>query len=134
MAVVSMAVSSLRLVVVDDVPDAAEMLSVLLKTTFGCEVRSYTSGDDCLRTCAEFRPDVVLLDLLMPKMNGFELARQLRRRSDIEPVLIAVSGTNRESDIRECWHAGIARRFLKPVQVEELRVTLEQLVNYDTGN
>ena len=83
---------SLRVLVADDNRDAADSMSLLVKM-WGHEVRQTYDGAAALEMAAAYRPDVLLLDISMPKMDGCQLAKQLRRQTRFtETLLIAITG------------------------------------------
>src|SRR5262245_47530464 len=97
---------SLRVLVVDDYPDTGESLGVLLRL-WGHEVRTAADGPAALDAAREFRPDVVLLDVGLPGMSGWEVAPLLRGQAgDHLPLLIAVTGYGREQDRARSVRAG----------------------------
>jgi two-component system CheB/CheR fusion protein len=112
-----------RLLVVDDNVDAADSLALLFKMG-GREVRVAYDGPTALILARGFRPQVVLLDIGMPGMDGYEVARQLRRQAGTEGVvLIALTGWGREEDRRRSREAGFDHHVVKPVEprvLEEL--------------
>jgi CheY-like chemotaxis protein len=110
--------------VVDDNHDAAELLADLLRA-LGHTVQVASDGPSALETIPVFRPDVVLLDLGLPVMDGFELAERVRSDSRLAKVsLIAVTGYGQEVDRRRTREAGFASHLVKPVDLE----TLEALI------
>jgi signal transduction histidine kinase len=113
-----------RVLVVDDNADAADSLGALLET-LGAEVRVAYSGAEALRIYEEFRPAVLFLDLGMPEMDGYELARRIRGRPEARSAkIIAHTGWGRGKD-RELTHAaGFDRHLVKPANVEALRAVL----------
>src|SRR6516162_4566891 len=87
-----------RILVVDDNPDVAASLAMMLKMV-GNEVRIANDGLEGLRVADEFRPTVVLLDIGLPKMNGYEVARQIRQHDwGKQMVLIALTGWGQDED------------------------------------
>jgi PAS domain S-box-containing protein len=114
-----------RLLVVDDNRDSAESLALLLRRR-GHEVREAYDGQEALAAAESFRPDVVLLDIGLPGMNGYEVARRIRR----EPwsrgiVLVAVTGWGQEGDKRRSREAGIDHHLTKPVDLVRLSALLD---------
>jgi signal transduction histidine kinase/CheY-like chemotaxis protein len=116
-----------RVLVVDDNVDAAEGLCMLLDL-LGMEVRTAHDGASGLVATAEFAPDLVLLDIGMPDMDGFELARRLRAaHGDACPTLAAVSGWGQPEDRQRSKDAGIDAHLVKPVGLEPLQEVLRSL-------
>jgi CheY-like chemotaxis protein len=109
-----------RILVVDDLADAATSLALVCQL-YGAEAKVARDGREALALGATFLPDVVLMDISMPYMDGYEAARHLRA----EPwgqsvVLIALTGWGRTTDIEAARAAGFDGHLLKPVEVEAL--------------
>jgi PAS domain S-box-containing protein len=109
----------LKILVADDNADAAESLSVLLEM-LGHDVHVASDGEEALKINRVFRPDVALLDIGMPKLNGYELARQLRAEHKRTPVLVAITGWGQRDDLRRAAAAGFDFHLVKPVPPEQL--------------
>src|SRR5262245_5272199 len=92
-------VTQLRVLVVDDHPDAADSLAAVLELV-GCPVRACYDGQSALAVAAEFEPHVCLLDLMMPEMDGLELAGHLKARSGARPLLLIATTALGEWDVR----------------------------------
>jgi len=118
---------SLRIVVIDDNVDLVEsLLSVLVH--LGHDAFGATSGADGVRLVEEKRPDVALVDVGMPGMNGFDVATQIRRRTwGHAMVLIALTGWGRGEDRDLCRDAGFDHVALKPVDLDYLQIMLERV-------
>ena len=113
-----------RVLVVDDNRDAAASMVELLQAS-GHQVREAHDGQEGLKLAFEFEPEVVLLDLGMPGMSGFDVARELRgRTTQTAPRIIAVTGWGQESDRRLTREAGFDFHLTKPVNHTELDVLL----------
>lgn len=113
-----------RVLVVDDSPDAAESLSQLVRL-FGHEVREAHDGIEAIQIADAFRPDVVLLDLGLPKLNGFDAARELRKRARGRSLLIiAVTGWGQDEDRRKSAEAGFDLHLTKPIDAPQLQALL----------
>lgn len=109
-----------RILVVDDNEDAAESIALLLSMG-GYEVRVELNGSAALAAFPEFQPDVVLLDIGLPEIDGYEVARRLRveqNRRDL--LLIALTGYGREEDARRSQEAGFDHHLVKPVDFPRL--------------
>jgi two-component system, sensor histidine kinase len=110
----------LRVLIVDDCPDTTRSLSVLTRL-WGHEARVAHDGARALEEARGFRPDVVLLDIGMPRLDGLEAARQLRQTPGMEGVmLVAVTGHGREEDRHRASQAGFDYFLLKPFSLESL--------------
>lgn len=105
--------SPLCVLVVDDVPDAVEAAAEMLGLA-GFRVVTATSGEDALRISAAEHPDVVLADIRMPGMDGYELARRFRAIPGPRPLLIAVSACATAHDRAEGIVAGFDYHIAKP--------------------
>ena len=119
--------TSLKVLVVDDNPDSVSTLAMLL-SLLGSEVRTAVDGVEALRVADEFRPDAVLLDLGLPRMNGYDVAREIRRQPWSGGVaLIATTGWGQESDRRLAREAGFDHHLVKPIDPDVLTRTLASL-------
>jgi PAS domain S-box-containing protein len=114
----------LRVLVVDDNEDAAESLSMLLGFA-GSQVRRARDGLAAVSVAEEFRPQAVLLDIGLPKMNGYDSARAMRRRPwGKDVLLIALTGWGQDADRRRSEEAGFDHHLVKPVDFPELLALL----------
>jgi signal transduction histidine kinase/ActR/RegA family two-component response regulator len=124
------AVSSLpprRVVIVDDNRDAASSLALLLKL-LGLEVAVANRGLDALELLPTFRPAVVLLDIGMPGMDGYEVARRIREQLEFKDlILIALTGWGQEEDRRRTSDAGFDFHLIKPADINALETLLANL-------
>ncbi len=117
---------SLRMVVVDDNADGAESLAELLGL-LGHEVVVANDGPTGITIVSEYHPDVVLLDIGLPGMDGYEVARRIRADFGRGPMLIAVSGYGRDEDRRLAQEAGFDQHFVKPLQLDTLQTLLASI-------
>jgi CheY-like chemotaxis protein len=116
-----------RILVADDDTDAVLSLTALLRDE-GYEVRGVHRGAEVLDAVFNFAPDVVLLDIGMPKMSGYDVARTLRERyGSARPALIAVTGRAGEADRQQARAAGFEHHVAKPYQPGELLRLIGQL-------
>ena len=110
-----------RILVVDDNEAVALSLSRLLERAYKQDVRVAHDGPSALEVAGEFRPDVVLLDIGLPVMDGCEVARRLRERPEFATTyVVALTGWGQEADRRRSEDAGIDRHMVKPIDPDEL--------------
>jgi CheY-like chemotaxis protein len=118
-----------RILVVDDNRDSAESLARLLQVC-GNETLTAFDGLEALEVGSQFRPNVVLLDLGMPNLNGYDTARRIRQQPwGQNAVLIALTGWGKDEDRRRSGEAGFDSHVVKPVVVEQLDALLASLVS-----
>ena len=114
----------LHVLVVDDYRDNADTLSSLVKT-WGHNVRHAYDGVTGLALAAAFRPDVLLLDMLMPHMTGFEVATQVRRQERSKDCfIVAITGRTDEQHRSLCYEAGVDLCLIKPIVPLHLQTLL----------
>jgi CheY-like chemotaxis protein len=120
-----------RVLVVDDSRDGADSLRLLLEL-LGAEVRVEYDGPAALDAFGAYQPEVVLLDIGMPGMDGFEVARRLRQRPESQDVtLIALTGWGQEKDRRNSEAAGFDHHLVKPVDIDALQGLLTAVHSAD---
>ena len=116
-----------RILVVDDNEDAAESLEMLL-SLHGHEVRSAGDGMAALRVAGEFLPELTLLDIGLPKLNGYEVAKLIRQQPwGANMLLVAVTGWGQSQDKQAADEAGFDRHLTKPVDPQELMSILREM-------
>jgi len=116
-----------RILVVDDNLDSAQSLSLLLSIC-GYETHAVYDGLAAVESAANFRPDVVLLDIGLPQLNGYEVARRIRGQEwGKEMVLIALTGWGQREDRQRSKEAGFDHHLTKPVDPDALRALLAGL-------
>ena len=119
--------SSRRILIVDDNEDSANSLAVFLQLV-GNETYTAFDGVEALEKAAALQPDVVLLDIGMPKLNGYEVARRIRAQPWGENlVLVAVTGWGQDEDRRRAHEAGFDCHMVKPIDPAFLAATLATL-------
>jgi CheY-like chemotaxis protein len=115
-----------RVLIVDDNVDAAQTLELLLKS-LGHETAVAHTGVEALRITPEFRPDIVLLDIGLPGLDGYEVARRLRTLKSEERVrIVAVTGWGQEADKQRSREAGFDLHLVKPISSSDLERALTQ--------
>jgi PAS domain S-box-containing protein len=117
----------LRVLVVDDNADAADSLALLLQA-LGQETRTVYNGFSALAAVESFHPQIVLLDIGMPQMDGYQVARQIASGPHgSRTLLVAVTGWGQESDRQRGREAGFHHHFVKPVSEQSLRRLLDEV-------
>ena len=118
---------ALRVLVVDDNVDQADSTALLLRVS-GYEVHVAYSGPTALEAAAQHRPDLVLMDIGLPGMDGYEVARRLRQQASLkDTVLVAMTGYGQESDRQRSQGVGFDHHLVKPVNPHELEAILATL-------
>lgn len=116
-----------RILVVDDNLDSAESLAALLRL-LGNDVRTAHDGPRALAVAEAYRPDMVLLDIGLPGMDGLEVCRRLRQLERVSPVLVvAMTGYGQEENKRQSLAAGFDAHLVKPLDLDALRELLARL-------
>jgi PAS domain S-box-containing protein len=112
---------ALRLLLVDDSVDAATLLAMVLEAD-GYDVRVAHEGKQALEVAAQFEPEIVLLDLGLPGMDGFQLAREMRKLAHTaNALLVAVTGYGQAADRLRSQEAGFDHHLVKPVSADEIQ-------------
>ena len=113
-----------RILVVDDNQDGADLMAVLLKMQ-GHAVEVANDGVSALKSAAAFDPDVVLLDIGLPGLDGYAVAKQLRDTATRRPpCLIAMTGYGTDEDRRRTQEAGFDHHIVKPIEPADLHALL----------
>ena len=122
-----------RILVVDDNPDSAESLATLLQIS-GNETHIAHDGLQALEAAERFRPEVVLLDIGLPQLNGYDAARRIREQPwGKTMMLIALTGWGQEEDRRQSKDAGFDAHLVKPVDYGALMELLATLPSEQGG-
>ena len=109
-----------RVLIVDDNVDVVSTLSQWLKIG-GYDVQAAYNGSQAIQLTAEFQPEIILLDIGLPDLNGYDIALQLRKIPDIPKfLLVAVTGYGQGSDNQDFLDAGFDRHFAKPMDLSKL--------------
>ena len=113
-----------RVLVVDDNQDAADSLAMLLQARGDVVVTAY-DGEQALEAEAGFDPGIVLLDIGLPRLSGYDVARAIRARRGNAVLIVAITGWGQEEDRQRSRDAGFDHHFTKPVDIERLLDTLD---------
>ena len=122
-ATLSPAPTPLRILVADDYPDGREMLAFLLQR-LGHTVAVAADGPGAIEVAADFLPDVAILDIGMPGLSGYAVARELRRQRGPALALVALSGLGEAADKARASEAGFDMHFTKPIDIDVLSTYL----------
>jgi PAS domain S-box-containing protein len=118
-------VGTRRILIVDDNVDAATTLGAILRV-LGADVQLAHDGPSALSVIDQFRPDMILLDLGMPEMDGYEVAKRIRKRHEFNDIkLVALTGWGQEEDRRRTQQAGFDHHLVKPAELSVLRALLQ---------
>ena len=113
-----------RVLVVDDSQDGADSLGLILQA-LGAQASVAYDGASALALLDSFKPDIVLLDIGMPGMDGYDVARRIRAERAFDRVLlVALTGYGQEEDRRRCAEAGFDHHLVKPLEVTQLEHVL----------
>jgi CheY-like chemotaxis protein len=116
-----------RILVVDDNRDAADSLAKLVQS-FGHDVKAVYDGSEALDETSRFQPDMALVDIGMPGIDGYETVRQLReRRGNVHMIVVAVTAWSRDEDKRRAYDSGFDLHIAKPMTIETLKELLRLL-------
>jgi CheY-like chemotaxis protein len=120
----------MRILIIEDNPDLLEILCDLLEA-LGHDAISAEDGSVGIRKAKEMKPDVILCDIGLPGINGYEVAEQIRSDEELKNTfMIALSGYAQQRDIERAKEAGFRRHLAKPVQLDILKLALgEAAVN-----
>ena len=116
-----------RVLVVDDNIDSAQSMALLLGRMWGQLVEVALDGEEALARASSFRPDLVLLDLGLPGLSGYDVAERLRGPAGSDaPMLVAMTGWGNDDDLRRSSAAGFAHHLVKPVDLDRLRALIAE--------
>ena len=125
--------SPLTIVLIEDIDDNREMLASLLEID-GHKVHPYPDGESGTEAIAEHQPDYALVDIGLPGIDGYEVARRIRRNPACDSTkLIALTGFGQQSDVESAIAAGFDAHLVKPVDPDELAKTDESLTGTGRG-
>jgi CheY-like chemotaxis protein len=123
--------AKLRILVAEDNQDSSISLKILLEA-LGYEVYVAYDGEEAVRAAAEMQPDAILMDIGLPKLNGFDATRRIRAaekpgRVNGRMLIIALTGWGQDGDRRKSAEAGIDHHLVKPLDLAALRRLLDSL-------
>ncbi len=122
---------SKKVLIADDEPNIVTSLEYLMQKS-GYEVKIARNGDEALALVESFLPDVVLLDVMMPRKSGYEVCQQIRERPDWRHIkVVMLSAKGREAEVNKGLSLGADTYVTKPFSNQELIATIDQLLGDD---
>ncbi len=109
----------IRILIADDFDIYRHGLETIL-LNLGFEVDTACNGIDTIAKISEFKPDILLLDMIMPGINGFDVIRELRRQNTSSPTIIAMSANMNSMVMMQCMQEGQCDFLSKPIRIDEL--------------
>jgi DNA-binding response OmpR family regulator len=123
-----MADTAARILIADDHPHGVELLEAYLSGT-PYEFRTATNGEEALKTIRDWRPDVVLLDIMMPRLSGFEVCKRLRQDPVTRKIgVIMITALDQPADVDRAVDAGTDDFLTKPINQAELLIRIRALL------
>jgi len=117
-----------RILIADDMPDTVELFEIYLAEA-GYELRSAADGEETLRLIQQWQPDLVLLDIMMPKISGFEVCKRLRANpATRDTAVLMLTALDQPSDIERAVEAGTDDFLTKPINKNELLLRVRALL------
>src|SRR5688572_27586107 len=118
-----------RVLIADDNPQGVELLEAYL-SELNCEVRSAADGDATMRAVADWKPDLILLDIMMPKISGFEVCKRLKSSSATQNIVVLmVTALDQPHDVDKAVEAGANDFLTKPINKTELLLRVKAALN-----
>lgn len=120
-----------KVLAVDDESDILLIVRAALQSE-GIEVATASNGEDGLATAAEFMPDVIILDVMMPAMDGFEVVERLRANDKTRDIpVVMLTGVSERGRVKNALDSGVSHYLVKPFEIHELLSTVERAAEDD---
>jgi two-component system alkaline phosphatase synthesis response regulator PhoP len=117
-----------RVLIADDEPNIVVSLEFLMEQS-GYEIRTVSNGDDALRVAREFRPHLMILDIMLPLKNGFEVCQVIRESPELNPLkIILLTAKGRETEVAKGLALGADAYITKPFATRELLEAVKRLL------
>lgn len=113
--------------IIDDDPVAGELLKIRLETQ-GYEVHQAYDGIQGIRACEELRPDVVIMELILPALDGYQVIRNIQESEDMDSHIIVLSDQRLEKNVDACYELGVADYMMKPYSPVELEARIRTML------
>jgi DNA-binding response OmpR family regulator len=122
------ALSTAKVLIADDNPQGVELLEAYL-SELGCEIKPAYDGEETLRIVKEWNPDLILLDIMMPRLSGFEVCKQIRGNPATKDVaVLMVTALDQPSDIDRAVDVGTDDFLTKPINKQELLLRVRSVL------
>ncbi len=122
-----------RVLIADDEEDFVRMVKASLERREKYEVKALTSAKDILSEVKVFKPDIILLDLLMPSVGGIEACQMLNEEPSVRGIpIIILSGLDKNVDMVKAYEVGVVDYIVKPIEIGELFAKVEKVLGYKT--
>jgi DNA-binding response OmpR family regulator len=115
----------------EDDQDIAKIASLALKEIGGHEIITCNNGEECLKTLENVKPDLVLLDVMMPKLNGFEVCKKIKQSKHKNIPIIFLSAKSQSNEIQNGMNLGAIGYILKPFDPLTLSQQIEEILKHD---
>lgn len=123
----------MHVLLVDDEPSILELLELSLSLD-GHDISRATDGQEALRIAGERRPDLVILDTMMPEMDGLEVAQRIREDQELRSIpIIMLTARSQEADVWRGWQAGVDSYLTKPLDLNVLRGEIDRICGTGVG-
>ena len=122
-----------KILIIDDEPELVKAIEVRLRAS-GYQVEVAYDGEEGVKKTIEFKPDLIILDIVMPKMSGYEVCKVLKSNEETRhiPILILTASQQRELE-KKCLALGAKVALMKPFETEELLLLVKQLLKNQGG-
>ena len=118
----------MRVVVIDDDPDLRNLIKLTLEFTAGWQVTAAPDGASGIETAVAMQPDLIIVDLMMPGMDGYEVCRRLKAQENTKHIPLVMLTARKELDEGQLKEAGVAGVVFKPFDPEQLAVRVRELI------
>lgn len=122
-----------KILIIDDEPELVKAIEVRLRAS-GYQVEVAYDGEEGVKKTIEFKPDLIILDIVMPKMSGYEVCKILKSNEETRdiPILVLTASQQRELE-KKCFSLGAKVALMKPFETEELLLLVRQLLGNQGG-
>lgn len=117
---------NLKILIVDDIPTNVTLIAAIIKKLKNIEYQTSEDGEDAIKKVDEFKPNIVLLDLMMPGVDGWDVLKHIREKYTMqEMAVIVTSAITDHENITECYNLGVNDYVAKPIVPDRLLNTIQ---------